>query len=101
MEAFLDAGLDFCLDVVKQCWSGSLPGSPLKVLSEKLRKMKQALRQWSRSSFGDIFLEIRSAEQKVAEAELAHDDNPSEELLIQLHKARARLRNALVVEEEF
>ncbi|XP_027183870.1 uncharacterized protein LOC113782162 [Coffea eugenioides] len=89
------------LDVVKQCWSGSLPGSPLKVLSEKLRKMKQALRQWSRSSFGDIFLEIRSAEQKVAEAELAHDDNPSEELLIQLHKARARLRNALVVEEEY
>nr|XP_027066014.1 uncharacterized protein LOC113691883 [Coffea arabica] len=89
------------LDVVKQCWSGSLPGSPLKVLSEKLRKTKQALRQWSRSSFRDIFLEIQSAEQKVVEAELAHDDNPSEKLLIQLHKARVRLRNALVVEEEF
>ncbi|XP_071928156.1 uncharacterized protein [Coffea arabica] len=89
------------LDVVKKCWSGSLPGSPLKVLSEKLQRTKQALRQWSRSSFGDIFLEIRSAEQNVVEAEIAHDDHPSDELLINLQEAHAQLRNALVVEEEF
>ncbi|XP_071924697.1 uncharacterized protein [Coffea arabica] len=89
------------MDVVRECWSGSLPGSPLKVLSEKLRKMKHALRHWSRSSFGDIFLETWSPEQKVAEAEIAHDDNPSEELLLQLQEARAPLRNALRVEEEF
>ncbi|XP_027184096.1 uncharacterized protein LOC113782402 [Coffea eugenioides] len=89
------------LDVIKECWSFSFPGSSLKILAEKLRRAKQALRQWSRSSFGDIFLAIRTAEQKMVEAEIAHDDHPSDGLLMNLHETRARLRNALMVEGEF
>ncbi|XP_071912404.1 uncharacterized protein [Coffea arabica] len=60
------------LDVVKESWSTAFTGSPLK-----------------------------TTEQKVLEAEISHDTHLSDELLLNLQKACARLRNALVVEEEF
>ena len=89
------------LNVVKECWSTSATRSPLKVLSEKLHRTKQALRQWSRTSFGDIFSAVRMAEQNVVEVEIAHDEHPSDTLLTSLQEARVRLRHAFVVEEGF
>nr|XP_027061902.1 uncharacterized protein LOC113688298 [Coffea arabica] len=89
------------LDVIKGSWAAPSTGSPLRVLSDKLRRVKHALRQWSRSSFGDIFFASRTAEQKVLEAEIAHDNHPSDGLLLSLQEERAKLRRAVVVEKEF
>ena len=66
-----------------------------------MRKGKHALRQWSRSEFGDIYLASRTAKQRVLEAEIAHDNQPSDGLLLNLQEECAKLRWAVVVEEDF
>ncbi|XP_027166310.1 uncharacterized protein LOC113766302 [Coffea eugenioides] len=89
------------LELVKGSWDATSAGSPLRVLSDKMRKVKHALQQWSRSEFGDIFLASRTAEQRVLEAEIVHDNQPSDGLLLNLQEERAKLRRVVVVEEEF
>ncbi|XP_071933775.1 uncharacterized protein [Coffea arabica] len=89
------------LDVVKQCWADDVPGSPLRVLSIKLGKMKNSFKRWSREMFEDIFMASKDAEREVMEAEVAYDNDPIEQLLLKLQKARVKLRNTLAVEEGF
>ncbi|XP_071917289.1 uncharacterized protein [Coffea arabica] len=89
------------LGVIKDCWVHPVNGSPLQVLASKLRNVKNALKQWSRTTFGDIFEGVRSAERVVTESETAYDLDPTEQRRSELHHARARLRRALVVEEGF
>ncbi|XP_027158377.1 uncharacterized protein LOC113759998 [Coffea eugenioides] len=87
------------MDVINESWSISSPGSPLQVLSAKLRRVKQALRLWSRESVGDIFLAIRTVEHRVLEAEIDHDNHPLEKSLVAVQEARARLKHTLEVNE--
>ncbi|XP_027152134.1 uncharacterized protein LOC113752202 [Coffea eugenioides] len=89
------------LGVIKDCWAQPVNGSPLQVLALKLRNVKNALKQWSRTTFGDIFQGARDAERMVTEAETAYDLDPTEQRRSELHHARARLRRALIVEEGF
>ncbi|XP_071939195.1 uncharacterized protein [Coffea arabica] len=89
------------LEVIKDYWTHPVYGSPLQVLASKLRNVKNALKQWSRTTFGDIFERARSAERVVTEAEIAYDLDPTEQRRSELHHARARLRRALVVKESF
>ncbi|XP_027069890.2 uncharacterized protein [Coffea arabica] len=89
------------LGVIKDCWVHPVNGSPLQVLASKLRNVKNALKQWSMTTFGDIFEGVRSAERVVTESETAYDLDPTEQRRSELHHARARLRRALVVEEGF
>ncbi|XP_027158564.1 uncharacterized protein LOC113760195 [Coffea eugenioides] len=89
------------LGVIKDCWTHPVNGSPLQVLASKLRNVKNALKKWSRTTFGDIFEGARSAEHVVTEAEIAYDLDPTEQRQSELHHARARLRRALVVQEGF
>ncbi|XP_071928179.1 uncharacterized protein [Coffea arabica] len=49
----------------------------------------------------EVLEAIQTAEQRVLDAEISHDNHSLDELLVNLQEARARLRNALVVEEEF
>ncbi|XP_071926046.1 uncharacterized protein [Coffea arabica] len=60
------------IDVIKESWSISSPSSPLQ-----------------------------TAEQRVLEAEIDHDNHPSERSLVAVQEARARLKHTLVIEEEF
>ncbi|XP_071909708.1 uncharacterized protein [Coffea arabica] len=89
------------LDVVRACWTLPVSGPPMQVLALKLRGAKQALRQWSRQAFGDIFATVRGAEQEVMEAERRYDLDPTGMLRSELHQAQARLRYALSVEEDY
>ncbi|XP_027090440.2 uncharacterized protein [Coffea arabica] len=89
------------LDVIAESWGQPMSGSPLRVLSEKLRVVKQALRAWSKTEFGDIFVAVRQAEKAVMEAEEDYDHHPSDAKWVRLQEARARLRNNLTIEEGF
>ncbi|XP_071939955.1 uncharacterized protein [Coffea arabica] len=89
------------LRVIKDYWTHPVYGSLLQVLVSKLKNVKNALKQWSRTTFGDIFERARSAERVVTEVEIAYDLDPTEQGRSELHHARTRLRQALVVEEGF
>ncbi|XP_071927080.1 uncharacterized protein [Coffea arabica] len=89
------------LGVIKDCWAQPVNGSPLQVLASRLRNVKNTLKQWSRTTFGDIFEGACSAECVVAEAETEYDLDQTEQRRSELHHARARLRRAFVVEEGF
>ncbi|XP_071933944.1 uncharacterized protein [Coffea arabica] len=89
------------LRVIKDCWAQPVNGSPLQVLVSRLRNVKNTLKQWSRTTFGDIFEGAYSAERVVAEAETEYDLDPTEQRQSELDHARAQLRRALVVDEGF
>ena len=61
------------LGVIKDCWSQSVSGSPLHILATKMRNVKHVLKQWSRTSFGDIFEGAGQAEREIVHAELKYD----------------------------
>ena len=63
--------------------------------------MKQALKLWSKLSFGDIFEAVQRAECDVVESETQYDLDPTELQRCDLHRARAHLRHALSMEEGF
>nr|XP_027064499.1 uncharacterized protein LOC113690699 [Coffea arabica] len=88
-------------DVIRDAWSGEFGGSPLGSLASKLRAVKQALKGWSRDSFGDIFKAVKEAERAVQEAEVAQEQDSSDSVQRALNVARERLRVTLVVEEGF
>ena len=89
------------LGMVKECWSLSVSGPPMQILATKLRVVKQALKQWSKLSFGDIFEVVRCAEREVVDVETKYDLDPTNQLRCELHHARARLRHALTIREGF
>ena len=89
------------LDVVEESWSQFFTSSPLRILSDKLRNVKQALKQWSTDSFRGIFLAVQKVEQEVLEVEMAYDNNLTDLFLVDLQESHARLRQTLVIEEGF
>ena len=89
------------LGVIRECWSQPGNGFPLQALVAKLRGVKQALKQWSKLSFEDIFQIARSAEREMLEVKTRYDMDPTDDLRRELHHAQARLRYALMVEEGF
>nr|XP_027096078.1 uncharacterized protein LOC113715975 [Coffea arabica] len=89
------------LDVIKCQWNRRFSGPLLNIFAQKLRKVKAALRIWSRNVFGDIFESVKVAEQRAFKAELSYDDDASEANLVELHEAQAQLRRSHGVEHMF
>ena len=73
----------------------------MQILAAKLRVVKQALKQWSKTSFGDIFEGVRCAEREVVDVETKYDLELTDQLRYELHHAEAWLRHALTIEEGF
>ncbi|XP_027157364.1 uncharacterized protein LOC113758839 [Coffea eugenioides] len=89
------------LDVIRQAWNQDVSRSPLRVLCSKLLAMRRAIHTWNKQHFGNIFDVVCSAEVVVKQAEESMDQYASEELQVELSKAQAELRNALLIEEQF
>ncbi|XP_071923243.1 uncharacterized protein [Coffea arabica] len=89
------------LDVIQEGWPHDLTNPPLGVLAAKLRTIKQVLKGWSKESFGDIFQAVKEAERAVSEAEIAQEQDSSDQALRGLNDARERLRSTLAIEEGF
>lgn len=66
-----------------------------------MRKVKQALAQWSKRIFGNIFQTIATPKDIVKAKEIQLEISPSKENRESLNKAKADLKRYLHLEEEF
>ncbi|KAL0407597.1 UNVERIFIED_CONTAM: putative ribonuclease H protein [Sesamum radiatum] len=87
----------------KQCvltsWQFPINGKGMFKLQQKLYRLKAALKNWNWEVFGNIFQNIKEAEQKSKAAEVRYDNDPSDTNLIAMNKATAELTLALSMEE--
>ncbi|XP_022866117.1 uncharacterized protein LOC111385927, partial [Olea europaea var. sylvestris] len=89
------------LAFVAQKWSLPTHLTGMAALWEKFFRMKQGLRWWNRHVFGDIFQRVRGAEDRVDEAEIVFDSDPTPEHRDILHPVQAALNQTLSIEEGF
>ncbi|KAL0439993.1 UNVERIFIED_CONTAM: hypothetical protein Slati_2482300 [Sesamum latifolium] len=87
--------------MVKSNWSFPTLGSGLCKLTEKLRCLKHCLKHWNKTVFGDIFCNLRRAEDAVKQAERAFDALPNDENLIAMNQCTAEWQRALLIEEDY
>ncbi|XP_026398539.1 uncharacterized protein LOC113294364 [Papaver somniferum] len=68
------------MNLVKDTWNLSMVGAPPFVFSSKLRRLKDVLKVWNRTVFGDVQFRLKQAELKLdAEMDLL-DCDPADEL---------------------
>ncbi|KAI3472963.1 hypothetical protein Pfo_029210 [Paulownia fortunei] len=89
------------LDDIKSSWQPPTGSTGMINLQQKLYRLKHFLKRWNKEVFGNIFDNIRKAEQEVAGKEQNFDENPSDSNLIALKRSTAILTQALTIEEEF
>ncbi|KAL0368203.1 UNVERIFIED_CONTAM: Retrovirus-related Pol polyprotein from transposon TNT 1-94 [Sesamum calycinum] len=89
------------LKVVKTNWAFPTIGSGLVKLTEKLRRLKQCLKQWNKTVFGDIFNNLKKAEKAVRQAERAFDTLPNDDNMFNMNRCTMEWSLALSIEEDF
>ncbi|XP_059302334.1 uncharacterized protein LOC132054308 [Lycium ferocissimum] len=87
------------MEVVKENFG--FCGNPFYVFHHKLKKLKRALVQWSRNTYGNIFQQIATIEDTIKVKELQFENNGSRENIMILHQAQAELTRFLHLEEEY
>ncbi|XP_060201759.1 uncharacterized protein LOC132630196 [Lycium barbarum] len=92
---------DTFIDVVKENWETDVVANSFWTFNVKLKKMKQVLSQWSRSTYGDIFQQITNLEEVIKAHEALFESNPSYANREKLMKVQAELTRVLHLEEEF
>ncbi|XP_060182538.1 uncharacterized protein LOC132612249 [Lycium barbarum] len=76
--------------------------SPLLIeCKQELKKMKQVLSQWSKSTYGDIFQQITNLEEVIKAHEALFESNPSYANREKLMKVQVEFTRVLYLEEEF
>ncbi|KAK6134014.1 hypothetical protein DH2020_032256 [Rehmannia glutinosa] len=88
------------LTQIQQIWDPPTGMQGMPNLAHKLVRVKQRLKWWNKNTSGNIFENLKEAEQKVATAKL-YDSNPSTPHLISLKQAIAELTLATTIEEDF
>ncbi|KAH0699011.1 hypothetical protein KY284_013226 [Solanum tuberosum] len=89
------------MDLVKDNWKANFEGDPFSLFHHKLRRVKKALTEWSRDTFGNIFQEIITFEEVIKVHEAQFELFPTTRNRERLHKAKAELKKQLNREEEF
>lgn len=56
---------DDCINLVQNSWNNSFFGSPMYILSQKLKHLKNNLKEWNKNVFGNIHEHVNIAEQEV------------------------------------
>ncbi|XP_071933856.1 uncharacterized protein [Coffea arabica] len=88
------------MEVIRQAWNMEVQGSPFRILCSKLLAARKGIQGWSKQSFGNIFDAVKEAKGGLLRAEGAMVHEDSEGAQVELNKAHAELRRALVVEEQ-
>ncbi|PNY03176.1 ribonuclease H [Trifolium pratense] len=58
---------DSCKDLISNCWGIQIIGSPMFILSKKLKLLKEHLKNWNKEVFGNVHSYVKDAEDSVAE----------------------------------
>ncbi|KAI3465771.1 hypothetical protein Pfo_022434 [Paulownia fortunei] len=88
-------------EAVNSSWQQPTNNQGMINLQQKLYRLKQFLRWWNKNIFGDIFENIKKAEQEVANSETKFDNNPCDSNLIELKCCTTMLTQALSIEEDY
>lgn len=89
------------MDLVRDIWSTVECVSPIVRTALKLKRLRKALGRWSREMYGDIFQELRKAEDKVSRLALEEGDGQCPERWKTLNAARANLKRRITTVESF
>lgn len=99
--------LNFCTEhhsfqhTVEEIWKMEATGSPFAVVQTKLKRVKSALVQWSKNTFGNIVQQVETLEDVVKSKEIQLEINPLGENRTALKIAEANLKRYLKIEEKY
>lgn len=87
---------------MERCWKlSSFHASPLHSFALKLKAVKTMLKTWNKEVFGDVFQNIKKAEDRVLAAQYSFDVDPSEDNFLSLEMAQSALSKMYLKEENF
>jgi len=79
-----------------------LVGCPMFILSQKLKRLKIALKEWNKNTFGDIHVKVKDDETHLNHIQMQIDSNGSSSTLLNPQKqAQMNLDEALNMQEVF
>jgi len=87
--------------IVEEVWKEEAAGSPFTIVHTKLKRVKLALIQWSRTTFGNFFQQVATLEDIVKAKEMQLEINPTEENKSSLRKTEAELKRYLHIEKDY
>lgn len=75
--------------MVEESWKGQLVGAPPFVFTNKLKRLKETMKVWNRTVFGDIHFRLKQAELKLEEEmDLLYLDPADENQFIRVADAK-------------
>ncbi|XP_019447267.1 PREDICTED: uncharacterized protein LOC109350493 [Lupinus angustifolius] len=93
---------DNCKRVMDEVWNSDVAGSPMFVLSQKLKILKKELRAWIKNVFGNVHEKVKNALALVDSAQQNLNGlGQYQNCLDQEELAQKELLNALTVDEAF
>ena len=91
-----------CSSFIRSVWSNQAFGSPMQILSQKLKRLKDELKVWNKNIFGDIHNQVKATFAKVDDIQqLINISGYSDELMHQEKLAKIDLENVLNIEEVY
>lgn len=91
-----------CSNFVKTVWSLQTFGSPMQILSQKLKRLKEGLKVWNKNIFRDIHKQVKKSVDKLDQIQYSINiAGGTDDLLNQEKLAKIELERALNIEEEF
>ncbi|XP_059302336.1 uncharacterized protein LOC132054310 [Lycium ferocissimum] len=88
-------------EIIKQHWCIDFEGNPFAKFHHKLKKVKNALRSWSKNTHGNIFQQIASLEEVIKVHEEKFETSPTVQNRERLNRVQADLSRFLHLEEQF
>lgn len=84
--------------MIQEDWNTNIVGCHMFILSQKLKILKQKLKVWNKTVFGNVHNMVRVAEQNLAQLQSDMDTNGITNSLLEQHKdAQFQLENALLI----
>ncbi|XP_077227627.1 uncharacterized protein LOC143860719 [Tasmannia lanceolata] len=87
--------------VLSSARSIPVDGTALELLAIKLKNTKRSLKSWNKDQFGNIFQNVKDAEDLVTRAENIHQDDINQVNTATLEGAREKLKEVMLQEEIF
>jgi len=91
-----------CKKLIEDFWNIQVTGSPMFVLSHKLKVLKERLKRWNRDIFVNVYVLVKETEEKLKSLQDNIDVNCHTDLLLEQQKrAQIEYQKALDIEEAF
>jgi hypothetical protein len=89
---------DDCANIISECWNSVVVGCPMFILTQKLKMLKDKLRVWNKTCFGNVHENVVSAEHKLQQIQ---NHGHTDALLLEEKIASNSYEDALNKQEVF